>query len=147
MIEGTGDVPTPGSGAPLKAGEFFLGYPDEAGVTQFLEPEILSRNGSFLAYRRMQEHVGLFRQFLRQHGSTREEQELIAAKLMGRWRSGAPLVLSPDKDDPALGADPQRNNDTVALSMPAAHAAPLMARTVLPPAAPGIPPGYAAAAN
>ena len=35
----------------------------------------------------------------------------IAAKLMGRWRSGAPLVLAPDKDDPALGADPQRNND------------------------------------
>ena len=25
-IEGTGDVPTPGSGAPLKPGEFFLGY-------------------------------------------------------------------------------------------------------------------------
>jgi deferrochelatase/peroxidase EfeB len=30
---------------------------------------------------------------------------------MGRWRSGAPLVLSPDKDDPRLAADPQRNND------------------------------------
>ncbi len=30
---------------------------------------------------------------------------------MGRWRSGAPLVLAPEKDDPALGADPQRNND------------------------------------
>ena len=35
----------------------------------------------------------------------------MAAKLMGRWRSGAPLVLAPDKDDPALGADLQRNND------------------------------------
>ena len=30
---------------------------------------------------------------------------------MGRWRSGAPLVLAPDKDDPELGADPMRNND------------------------------------
>jgi deferrochelatase/peroxidase EfeB len=30
---------------------------------------------------------------------------------MGRWRSGAPLVLAPNKDDPALGADPQRNNN------------------------------------
>ncbi len=40
-----------------------------------------------------------------------EEQELVAAKLMGRWRSGAPLVLAPEKDDPALGADMQRNND------------------------------------
>lgn len=111
VVEGTSEVPTPGSGAPLKAGEFFLGYPDEAGVTQLFGPEVLSRNGSFLAYRRMQEHVGAFRQFLQQHGSTPEEQELIAAKLMGRWRSGAPLVLSPNKDDPGLGADPQRNND------------------------------------
>ena len=126
VIDGTGEVTTPGSGAPLKAGEFFLGYPDEAGVTQALEPEILGRNGSFLAYRRMQEHVGAFRQFLQQHGRSPEEQELIAAKLMGRWRSGAPLVLSPEKDDPALGADPQRNNDFNYAKMdPHGYAVPL----------------------
>jgi deferrochelatase/peroxidase EfeB len=64
-----------------------------------------------MAYRRLQEHVGKFRDFLRQHGDTPEEQELVAAKLMGRWRSGAPLVLAPDKEDPALGADMQRNNN------------------------------------
>src|SRR5262245_20033540 len=47
-IEGTGDVPTPGSGAPLKAGEFFLGYPDEDGAGAPLpKPEILTRNGSY----------------------------------------------------------------------------------------------------
>ena len=112
VIEGTGEMPTPGSGAPLKPGEFILGYPDEDGPPANLpQPEILSRNGSYMAYRRLQEHVGKFRDFLREHGKTPEEQELIAAKLMGRWRSGAPLVLAPDKDDPALGADPQRNND------------------------------------
>ena len=64
-----------------------------------------------MAYRRLQEHVGKFRDFLRQHGETPEEQELIAAKLMGRWRSGAPFTLAPDKEDPALGADLQRNNN------------------------------------
>ena len=112
VIEGTGEVPTPGTGAPLKPGEFILGYPDEDGPPANLpQPEILSRNGSYMAYRRLEEHVGKFRDFLREHGKTPEEQELIAAKLMGRWRSGAPLVLAPDKDDPALGADPQRNND------------------------------------
>jgi len=112
VIEGSGDEPTPGSGGPLKAGEFILGYPDESGPGPALpEPEILSRNGSFMAYRRLQEHVGKFRDFLRQNGDTSEEQELVAAKLMGRWRSGAPLVLAPEKDDPALGADPRRNND------------------------------------
>ena len=112
VIEGGGEDPTPGSGAPLKAGEFILGYPDEYGVIADRPlPEILARNGSYMAYRRLQEHVGEFRDFLRQHGDTPEEQELIAAKLMGRWRSGAPLVLSPEKDDPVLAADMQRNND------------------------------------
>ena len=112
VIEGAGEVPTPGSGPPLKPGEFILGYPDESDRPYPMpQPEILSRNGSYMAYRRMEEHVGKFRKFLRQHGQTPEEQELLAAKLMGRWRSGAPLVLAPDKDDPALGADLQRNND------------------------------------
>lgn len=111
-IEGMGDEPTLGSGPPIKPGEFFLGYPDEEGIVPTLpQPEVLSRNGSYLAYRRLQEHVGVFRDFLKQNGKTPEEQELIAAKLMGRWRSGAPLVLAPEKDDPALAADPKRNNN------------------------------------
>jgi len=111
-IEGMGEEPTPGSSPPSKPGEFFLGYPDEEGPPVRLpQPEILSRNGSYLAYRRLQEHVGAFRDFLRQNGATPEEQELVAAKLMGRWRSGAPLVLAPERDDPALAVDPQRNNN------------------------------------
>ncbi|TFI52874.1 peroxidase [Mastigocladus laminosus UU774] len=126
-IEGTGEEPTPGSGAALKAGEFILGYPDENGPPANLpQPEILSRNGSYMAYRRLQEHVVEFREFLRQHGQTPEEQELVAAKLMGRWRSGAPLVLAPDKDDPALATDPQRNNDFNYKTMdPHGYAVPL----------------------
>ena len=105
VIEGSGEEPTPGSGAPLKAGEFILGYPDENGMpTRLPEPAVLSRNGSYMAYRRLEEHVGAFRDFLREHGKTVEEQELVAAKLMGRWRSGAPLTLAPERDDPALGA-------------------------------------------
>ncbi len=127
VVKGTGEVPTPGSGEPLEPGEFFLGYPDEDSASPPLpRPEILVRNGSYLAYRQLQEHVGRFRDFLRQHGQTPEEQEFIAAKLMGRWRSGAPLVLAPDKDDPELGQDMQRNNDFNYKQMdPFGYAAPL----------------------
>jgi Dyp-type peroxidase family len=112
VVEGSGDEPTPGSGAPLKPGEFILGYEDENGaVSSQPHPAELARNGTYMAYRRLEEHVGRFRDFLREHGKTTEGEELLAAKLMGRWRSGAPLVHRPDQDDPALGADPQKNND------------------------------------
>jgi len=71
VIEGSGDEPTPGSGAPLKPGEFILGYPDEEGPAANLpQPEVLARNGSFMAYRRLQEHVARFRDFLRANGKT-----------------------------------------------------------------------------
>jgi Dyp-type peroxidase family len=112
VMEGSGQEPTPGSGAPLKPGEFILGYPDEKGPPADLpQLDVLSRNGSYLAYRRLQEHVSLFRNYLREHADSPEEQELLAAKFMGRWRSGAPLALAPAHDDPELGADPMRNND------------------------------------
>ena len=112
VMKGSGEEPTPGSGAALEPGEFILGYPDEDGPPANLpQPEVLSRNGSYMAYRRLQEHVGAFRDYLREHADTPEAQELLAAKFMGRWRSGAPLVLSPERDDPELGADPMRNND------------------------------------
>ncbi len=113
IIEGMGIEPTPGSNPPSKPGEFFLGYPDDSGVIPVQpQPEILSRNGSFLGYRKMREHVGAFRDFLKANGKTPEEQELVAAKIMGRWRkTGAPLVLCPDKDDRELGFDNKRNNN------------------------------------
>jgi Dyp-type peroxidase family len=127
VIAGSGVEPTPGAGSPLQPGEFVLGYPDEAGPAPPLpQPEVLSKNCTFVAYRRLQEHVGRFREFLAEHGETPEQRELVAAKLMGRWRSGAPLVLAPERDDPELGGDPQRNNDfNYATDDPHGYAVPL----------------------
>jgi hypothetical protein len=33
-------------------------------------------------------------------------RELVAAKMMGRWRGGCPVYLSPDKDDLAIAQTP-----------------------------------------
>src|SRR4029079_17189440 len=111
-IEGSGVEPLPGQGRPIKAGEFILGYPGETGVPLPMpQPDILGRNGTYVGFRKYQSRVGAFNRFLRANGSTEEERELVAAKLVGRWRSGAPLTLAPDLDNPALGADPQRNNN------------------------------------
>jgi Dyp-type peroxidase family len=111
-VEGSG---VPGSNpkeAPLKAGEFFLGYLDETGeFPPMPQPEILGRNGSYVVFRKLHQRVAAFRQYLKANSPSLKDEELIAAKMVGRWRSGAPLALCPFQDDPQLGADPQRNND------------------------------------
>ena len=91
----------------VEPGEFLLGHPDELGNTDMPGPEVLVRNGTYAVYRTLRQDVAAFRAFLAAH----RDSELLAAKLMGRWPSGAPLVLSPTGDDPQLGGDPQRNND------------------------------------
>jgi Dyp-type peroxidase family len=127
VMKGSGEEPTPGSGAALEPGEFILGYPDEKGPpTDLPQPDALARNGSFMAYRQLHEHVALFRDYLRSRSDGPEDEELLAAKMMGRWRSGAPLVLAPHHDDPELGADPMRNNNFDYKTMdPLGYACPL----------------------
>jgi Dyp-type peroxidase family len=111
QIEGSGLPITNPKERPLKAGEFIFGYPDETGsLSPMPQPEALGRNGTFVVFRKLHQRVAEFRQYLRSNASDPQEEELLAAKMMGRWRSGAPLVLSPQRDDPELGADPLRNN-------------------------------------
>ena len=110
-IEGSG---IPGSNPkeePLRAGEFVLGYPDELGGIQKTEPDVLGRNGTYVVFRKLQQRVAEFRQYLKSNSNSPADEELLAAKMMGRWRSGAPLALCPFHDDPELGVDPLRNND------------------------------------
>ncbi|WP_225826517.1 Dyp-type peroxidase [Streptomyces naphthomycinicus] len=109
-VEGSG---IPGSNqleVPLKAGEFVLGYPDELGGVQLPQPAVLGRNGSYAVFRKLHQKVAAFRNYLRDNATGPPDEELIAAKIMGRWRSGAPLALAPRCDDPELGADPYRRN-------------------------------------
>jgi Dyp-type peroxidase family len=112
FIEGEGGEPLPGQGVPMKAGEFVLGYPNELGaLARGPGPEELWRNGTYIAIRKIRQNVAAFRRYLRDSASSAADQELIAAKMMGRWRSGCPLALAPFADDPALAADRNRNND------------------------------------
>jgi len=110
-IEGTGIPGTNPREEPLKAGELILGYPDELGGTQTTRPQVLGRNGTYVVFRKLHQRVAAFRRYLTENSSTQEDGELLAAKMMGRWRSGAPLALCPFHDDPELGGDPRRNND------------------------------------
>ena len=118
-IEGSGFEPLPGQGAvdgdgwrPIRPGEFILGYPDEQGaITPAPPPDGFGVNGSFLVYRKLQQDVAGFRRMLREAAARHPGgEELLAAKIVGRWRDGTPLDRSPQRPDPALVADPTRNN-------------------------------------
>jgi Dyp-type peroxidase family len=107
-------------GQPLVwPGQFVFGYAtqqdDEGGPGPIASggPEWM-RNGSFLVFRRLRQDVAAFRAFLREqaaelirNGAFAEMTEArLAALLVGRWPSGAPLLRSPERDDPALVDDP-----------------------------------------
>jgi Predicted iron-dependent peroxidase len=79
-----------------------LGYPDELGGIQKTEPELLGRNGTYVVFRKLHQRVADFRRYLNANSKDPQEEELLAAKMMGRWRSGAPLALCPFHDDPNL---------------------------------------------
>jgi Dyp-type peroxidase family len=109
-VEGSGIAGSNPLEVPLKAGEFVLGYRDELGGTQIPQPGILGRNGTYVVFRKLHQRVAAFRRYLKDNATGPEDEELLAAKIMGRWRSGAPLALRPLHDDPGLGADRNRNN-------------------------------------
>lgn len=112
IIKGSGMESIPGQEAPLAPGEFVLGYPDEEGdVSGAAIPAALAKNGSFLALRKLHQDVAAFRKFLRDNAKVAGSEEAMAAKMMGRWRGGAPLALSPDKDDVDLACDIARTNN------------------------------------
>jgi Dyp-type peroxidase family len=111
-IEGSGLTGSNPQEAPIKAGEFVLGYRDEAGrLPPMPKPDVLGRNGSYVAFRKLYQDVAAFRRYLAAHSTSAADEERLAAKMVGRWRSGAPLARAPDRDDPDLAADPERNND------------------------------------
>jgi len=121
---------TPG-GRVVPAGEFVLGYPNVYGqlTDRPLLPAAddprrllprdpagsgaadLGRNGSYLVMRQLEQDVDGFWRYARQATRRPDGSEdlgartALAAKMVGRWPSGAPLVETPDRDDPRLGDD------------------------------------------
>jgi Dyp-type peroxidase family len=96
------------------AGEFLLGYPSQFDRFSYPipQPPELGVNGSFAAFRVLEQDVDAFAEFLtRQAAATGMPENLIAAKLCGRWRNGTPLLLSPDTDTPDPPIPPGALND------------------------------------
>ena len=115
-------------GQPLVwPGEFVLGLerqaipPDNDLAPLPPDPPIpaWARNGSYLVIRRLRQDVDAFAEFTRKAAAELAQRpgfagltaERLAALLVGRWPSGAPLVRAPASDDQELGADDFASND------------------------------------
>jgi Dyp-type peroxidase family len=113
-IDGTGHAKRAHAANVVNPGEFLFGYENEYGYASeapALGPKgDLGKNGTYLVFRHTTQDVAGFWQFLdrqsRAHDGREDPaaRERLGAKFIGRWKSGAPLALAPDADDPTLGA-------------------------------------------
>ncbi|KAJ7113133.1 fungal peroxidase [Mycena epipterygia] len=105
-------TPLPGQ-AVVPPGEILVGETGDSVTTR----PAWAKDGSFLAFRQLKQLVPEFNKFLTDNPiraptlTSQQGSDLLGARMVGRWKSGAPVFLAPLVDDPALGADPTRNND------------------------------------
>nr|7ANV_A Chain A, ancestral D-type dye decolorizing peroxidase [Geotrichum candidum] len=115
-VKGFDTNPNPGQ-APVRPGVILVGR-DGDSVANNARPS-WAKDGSFLVFRKLQQLVPEFNKFLEENPiklpgnnlTPEEGSELLGARLVGRWKSGAPIDITPLQDDPELAKDPQRNNN------------------------------------
>lgn len=86
----------------IAAGEFILGETDESGQKFSAAHLDWMKNGSFQVFRRLNQDVAGFEEHenanLHSLPPGDPLRNMLGAKLVGRWKSGTPIDLSPDKD-------------------------------------------------
>jgi Dyp-type peroxidase family len=87
-----------GSGPPLAAGEFVLGYPDQSGHDSGAGRPAWARNGSFVAFLQLQQHVATFWNTMNEQAKHLGAQpDDVASWIVGRKQDGTPLVDPPSR--------------------------------------------------
>lgn len=103
-LPGRGKLMRDGSWQPLATGEFILGHIDEAQeYPPAPEPKLLSRNGTFMVFRKLHENVDLFSNYIDNLAKDfAGSRDLLMAKMSGRWPdNGAPLTLAASDEEKA----------------------------------------------
>jgi Dyp-type peroxidase family len=83
----------------VRLGEFVLGHKDEDGVVPGGRDPLLV-NGTFMVWRKLEQHVEAFNSWIRAHAGDGEgAEETLKAKILGRWPNGDSLVRRPAYTD------------------------------------------------
>jgi deferrochelatase/peroxidase EfeB len=103
----------------VPTGEFLLGYANASGGTYSVQPSQLSTNGSYAAFRILEQDVAGFESFLQEYSKKAGiSVEKLAAKVCGRWRNGNPIELEPDRPGTFLPESKVNNFTYVASTLP-----------------------------
>lgn len=103
-IPGRGKLMRDGNWQALATGEFILGHIDEAQEYPLApEPKLLSRNGTYMVYRKLHENVDTFNEYIDSLAKDFDgSRDLLMAKMSGRWPdNGAPLTLAATDNEKA----------------------------------------------
>jgi deferrochelatase/peroxidase EfeB len=96
-------------------GDFLLGgdYQNRYGGNYLGDiPSVLGTNATYGAFRIQRQDVFGFEEMLDSCAAAAGiDREAVAAKLMGRWRNGTPVSLSPDTPDPSPPLTDEELND------------------------------------
>lgn len=96
---------------PIRAGEFLLGYVSEDGQLPEGPPAPLGPNGTFMVYRKIEQHVKAFDDHMDAEADRLGmKPEELRARVLGRWPDGTPLSLSPHEPNPAIATNRHRAN-------------------------------------
>ena len=95
-------------------GEFVFGYKDGAGETclpMLKDHCTFGKNGSYLVLSQLAQRVPEFWDFMHRQATDPNEATHLAAKVVGRWPDGTPLVPYVNRDDNEFGfsEDPYGN--------------------------------------
>ncbi|KIK52441.1 hypothetical protein GYMLUDRAFT_233483 [Collybiopsis luxurians FD-317 M1] len=111
----------------VNCGVVIIGFKGDPVIDGAGQRPAWTKGGTMMVFRKLQQYVQLFNAYLEKNGprwkdfvpavpqsealTDKQGEELWGARMIGRWKSGAPIALCPYKDNPEVAANPDMNNN------------------------------------
>ncbi|KIK52446.1 hypothetical protein GYMLUDRAFT_208034 [Collybiopsis luxurians FD-317 M1] len=111
----------------VNCGVVIIGFKGDPVIDGAGQCPAWTKGGTVMVFRKLQQYVQLFNAYLEKNGARwkdfvppvpesqaltdKQGEELWGARLIGRWKSGAPIALCPYNDNPEVAANADMNNN------------------------------------